>query len=122
MAPAYAVGFDIGGTFTDFVRLDLETGAISVYKSLTDAYDPARGVLDGLRAFMRRSSWSLGQVEAAIHSTTLVTNAIIERKGAVTALLTTKGFRDVLALGREQIYDIYDLFAQFPEPLIPRHL
>jgi N-methylhydantoinase A/oxoprolinase/acetone carboxylase beta subunit len=122
VAPAYALGFDIGGTFTDFVRLDLETGAISIYKSLTDAHDPARGVLEGLRAFMRHANWSLGQVEAAIHSTTLVTNAIIERKGVLTALLTTKGFRDVLALGREQIYDIYDLFAQFPEPLIPRYL
>ena len=49
MAPAYALGFDIGGTFTDFVRLDLETGAVSIYKSLTDAHDPARGVLQGLR-------------------------------------------------------------------------
>ena len=122
MAPAYAVGFDIGGTFTDFVRLDLETGAVSVYKSLTDSLDPARGVLQGLTAFMRHANWSLGQVEAAIHSTTLVTNAIIERKGATTALLTTKGFRDILAMGREQIYDIYDLFAQLPAPLVPRHL
>jgi N-methylhydantoinase A/oxoprolinase/acetone carboxylase beta subunit len=122
MAPAYAVGFDIGGTFTDFVRLDLETGAVSVYKSLTDAQDPARGVLQGLTAFMRHSNWSLGQVEAAIHSTTLITNAILERKGAATALLTTKGFRDILAMGREQIYDIYDLFAQFPDPLVPRYL
>jgi N-methylhydantoinase A/oxoprolinase/acetone carboxylase beta subunit len=122
MAPAYAVGFDIGGTFTDFVRLDLETGAVSVYKSLTDAQDPARGVLQGLTAFMGHSNWSLGQVEAAIHSTTLITNAILERKGAATALLTTKGFRDILAMGREQIYDIYDLFAQFPDPLVPRYL
>jgi N-methylhydantoinase A/oxoprolinase/acetone carboxylase beta subunit len=122
MAPAYAVGFDIGGTFTDFVRLDLETGAVSVYKSLTDAQDPARGVLQGLTAFMRHANWSLGQVDAAIHSTTLITNAILERKGATTALLTTKGFRDILAMGREQIYDIYDLFAQFPDPLVPRYL
>jgi N-methylhydantoinase A/oxoprolinase/acetone carboxylase beta subunit len=122
MAPAYAVGFDIGGTFTDFVRLDLETGAVSVYKSLTDAQDPARGVLQGLSTFMRQSNWSLGEVAAAIHSTTLITNAILEGKGATTALLTTKGFRDILAMGREQIYDIYDLFAQFPAPLVPRHL
>lgn len=122
MAPAYALGFDIGGTFTDFVRLDLDTGAVSIYKSLTDADDPARGVLEGLGAFMRHADWSLTQVEAAIHSTTLIANAILERKGAQTALLTTKGFRDILAMGREQIYDIYDLFAQFPEPLIPRYL
>src|SRR5919108_2037311 len=121
MAPAYALGFDIGGTFTDFVRLDLETGAVSVYKALTDAHDPARGVLEGLKAFMKHADWSLPQVDAAIHSTTLITNAIIERKGAPTALITTGGFRDILAMGREQMYDIYDLFAQFPEPLVPRH-
>jgi 5-oxoprolinase (ATP-hydrolysing) len=118
---SYALGFDIGGTFTDFIRLDLETGAVRVYKSLTDPQDPARGVLQGLAAFMEEAGWSLAQVEAAVHSTTLITNAIIERKGAPTALLTTKGFRDILAMGREQIYDIYDLFADFPQPLVPRH-
>lgn len=122
MAPAYVLGFDIGGTFTDFVRLDLETGAVSVYKSLTDAHDPAQGVLRGLQAFTADADWSLAAVDTAIHSTTLVTNAIIERTGAPTALLTTRGFRDILAMGREQMYDIYDLFAQFPEPLVPRHL
>ncbi|HXH13633.1 MAG TPA: hydantoinase/oxoprolinase family protein [Alphaproteobacteria bacterium] len=121
MPASYALGFDIGGTFTDFVRLDLETGAVRVYKVLTDPQDPARGVLQGLNAFMQEMDWSLGQVEAAVHSTTLITNAVIERKGAPTALLTTKGFRDILAMGREQIYDIYELFADFPEPLVPRH-
>jgi N-methylhydantoinase A/oxoprolinase/acetone carboxylase beta subunit len=121
VASKYALGFDIGGTFTDFIRLDLDAGAVSVSKSLTDPHDPARGVLQGLAAFMQEGGWSLAQVDAAVHSTTLVTNAIIERKGAPTGLLTTKGFRDVLAMGREQIYDIYDLFADFPEPLVPRH-
>ena len=88
MAPAFALGFDIGGTFTDFVRLDFDIGAVSVYKALTDAHDPARGVLEGLQAFMKHAAWSLPQVDAAIHSTTLIANAIIERKGAPTALLT----------------------------------
>jgi N-methylhydantoinase A/oxoprolinase/acetone carboxylase beta subunit len=120
MAPAYALGFDIGGTFTDFVRLDLESGAVRVYKSLTNAQQPARGVLHGVQEFMAHADWSLAEAATAIHSTTLITNAIIERTGAPTALLTTRGFRDILAMGREQIYDIYDLFAQFPKPLVPR--
>ena len=62
------------------------------------------------------------QLRLVVHSTTLATNSIIERKGAKTALLTTKGFRDILEFGRERIYDMHDLHARFPDPIVPRHL
>lgn len=115
-----AVSFDVGGTFTDFVVVDLEVGdVVGRHKVLTNASYPARGVLRGWQALVDQG-FDPAHVELAVHSTTLVTNSIIERKGAKTALVTTRGFRDILELGREQMYDIYDLFAPPPEPLIPR--
>lgn len=115
-----AISFDVGGTFTDFVIVDLDSGEITTrHKVLTNARFPARGVLRGWNDIFR-NGLSSSSVALAVHSTTLVTNAIIERKGAKTALLTTTGFRDILELAREQMYDIYDLFAPPPEPLIPR--
>ena len=114
------MSFDVGGTFTDFVVVDLNAGdVIGRHKVLTNSEFPARGVLRGWKS-MTEDGLDPEVVEFAVHSTTLVTNSIIERKGATTALVTTKGFRDILALGREQMYDIYDLFAPPPEPLIPR--
>ncbi len=115
-----AISFDVGGTFTDFVVVDLNAGdVVGRHKVLTNAAFPARGVLRGWRELIEQG-FAPGQVELAVHSTTLVTNSVIERKGAVTALVTTRGFRDILELGREQMYDIYDLFAPPPEPLVPR--
>jgi N-methylhydantoinase A/oxoprolinase/acetone carboxylase beta subunit len=118
-----ALSFDVGGTFTDFVVVDLDQGeVVRRHKVLTNARYPARGVLRGWRELAGAAEVDPEHVALAVHSTTLVTNSIIERKGARTALLTTKGFRDILELGREQMYDIYDLFAPPPEPLIPRSL
>ena len=117
-----AVSFDVGGTFTDFVVVDPDAGeVVSRHKVLTNAQFPARGAIRGWRA-LANDGMNAEDVAFAVHSTTLVTNSIIERKGAKAALLTTRGFRDVLELGREQMYDIYDLFAPPPEPIIPRHL
>ncbi len=116
-----AVGVDIGGTFTDFVMLDAE-GQMQVHKVLTTPEDPARGALAGLRELLDRARIGARAVELLVHSTTLVTNSIIERKGATTALLCTRGFRDVLEMRREQRYDLYDLFLVWPEPLVPRDL
>jgi N-methylhydantoinase A/oxoprolinase/acetone carboxylase beta subunit len=119
----YAISVDVGGTFTDFVLFDLDSGTIvAFHKVLTDAQRPARAVIQGWTELLDLGGIRSAQVEHAVHSTTLVTNAIVERRGAVTALLTTEGFRDVLEIGIEQIYDIYDLFAPYPEPLIPRNL
>lgn len=120
MSRGYRVGVDIGGTFTDFVLLAGEAEDLRLHKRLTTPDDPARGVMEGLQEILRNASLTLADCEEIVHGTTLVTNAIIERRGAETALLTTRGFRDVLEMGREQRYDIYDLFLEYPEPLVPR--
>ncbi len=118
-----ALSFDVGGTFTDFVVVDLDRGTVlRRHKVLTNARFPARGVVRGWKDLLEDQDIHAGDVEFPVHSTTLVTNAILERKGARTILLATSGFRDILELGREQMYDIYDLFAPPPEPLIPRPL
>jgi N-methylhydantoinase A/oxoprolinase/acetone carboxylase beta subunit len=118
----YRLGCDIGGTFTDFVLLDDRTGEIQTHKCLTTPRDPSDAVEKGMRELERKVFGFVDELEEIIHGTTLVINSIIERKGAVTGLLTTKGFRDVLELGREIRYAPYDIFAEFPEPLIPRKL
>lgn len=121
-APRYAVSIDVGGTFTDLALFDVEAGTVGgLHKVLTDPQRPARAVLQGWRELLELAGIEPGQVAEVVHSTTLVTNALVERRGARTALLTTQGFRDVLEIGIEQLYDIYDLFAPYPEPLVPRH-
>ncbi|PZW40850.1 5-oxoprolinase (ATP-hydrolysing)/N-methylhydantoinase A [Humitalea rosea] len=120
MGARYRLGFDIGGTFTDFVLFDRATGAIRLHKCLTTPQDPAEGALEGIRAITEAAGLRLSEIGELLHGTTLVTNALIERRGATLGLLTTAGFRDVLELGIEQRYDIYDLFLRFPEPLVPR--
>ncbi|HZP96276.1 MAG TPA: hydantoinase/oxoprolinase family protein [Candidatus Limnocylindria bacterium] len=117
----HAIGVDIGGTFTDLVLLD-PSGAVRVHKVLTTPEDPARAALDGVRELLDRTGVTVSELDLLVHSTTLVTNALLERKGATTALLTTHGFRDVLEMRREQRYDLYDLFLTWPEALVPRDL
>lgn len=119
MSETCRIGMDIGGTFTDYVLIDSQN-RLHLHKRLTTPGNPARGALAGLDELLQRSGFSLAQVEHIVHGTTLVTNAIIERQGARTALLTTRGFRDILEMGFEQRYDIYDLFLPYPEPLVPR--
>jgi 5-oxoprolinase (ATP-hydrolysing)/N-methylhydantoinase A len=114
------LGIDVGGTFTDLTVLDLETQELWTHKLLTTPEDPVRAVLEGARALAAKAGGAFPS--RVIHGTTLVTNAIVERKGAVTALLTTQGFRDVLEIRREGRYDLYDLNLDFPEPLVPRRL
>ena len=122
-AHRYRVGFDIGGTFTDFVLFDAKEGRVQLHKRLTSADDPARSALLGLQELMTNAGIALSDVGEIVHGTTLVTNAIIERKGgARLGLITTAGFRDILEMGTEQRYDIYDLFLTFPDVLVPRDL
>jgi N-methylhydantoinase A/oxoprolinase/acetone carboxylase beta subunit len=116
----YRLGCDIGGTFTDFVLLDDRTGELHIHKCLTTPRDPSDAVEAGLRALAGRIDDVVDRLDEVIHGTTLVINSIIERKGARTGLITTRGFRDVLELGREIRYAPYDVFAEFPEPLVPR--
>ncbi len=118
----YRLGCDIGGTFTDFVLLNDKTGEITINKCLTTPRDPSDAVEVGIRELEQRIPGCIGKMDEVIHGTTLVINSIIERKGAKTGLITTKGFRDVLELGREIRYAPYDTFAEFPRPLVPRRL
>ena len=115
-------GVDIGGTFTDLVVIDEESGAIRVGKVLTTAKDPAHGVEQGVQSLLDDARVDPVRVRAVVHGTTLATNALIERKGARTALLTTEGFRDTLEIRHEGRYDMYDLLIDPPAPLVPRHL
>ena len=114
------VGVDIGGTFTDLLVFDIGSGRFQVGKTLTTPDDPSRAVTAGLTAVLAEAGVTPAAVRQIVHGTTLVTNAIIERKGAQTALITTKGFRDAVEIGREHRYDMYDIFLELPEPLVPR--
>jgi N-methylhydantoinase A len=118
----FRLGCDIGGTFTDFVLVDTRTGEFFTNKCLTTPEDPSDAVEQGIKELLAVKPGFLDQVGDVIHGTTLVINAIIERKGAKTGLITTKGFLDVLELGREIRYDAYDIFSQYPEPIVPRAL
>ncbi len=121
MSITYRVGMDIGGTFTDYVLAGSD-GCLRLHKRLTTPHNPADGALWGLNELLQQDNLALNRITHIVHGTTLVANAIIERRGAKTALLTTRGFRDTLEMGFEQRYDIYDLFLRFPEPVVPREL
>lgn len=122
MSGAWRLGCDIGGTFTDFVLLDDRTGAVGIEKVLTTPADPSAAVDDGIGKLLARHPGFVAMTEHVIHGTTLVINAVIERKGARTALVATRGFRDVLEMRREIRYDIYDIGAVYPTPLVERQL
>jgi N-methylhydantoinase A len=116
----YRLGCDIGGTFTDFVLLNDRTGEMRINKCLTTPGDPSEAVEQGIEELEQVTPGFVEKLDEVIHGTTLVINSIIERKGAKTGLITTRGFRDVLELGREIRYAPYDVFAEFPKPLISR--
>src|SRR5262245_48523092 len=118
----YRIGIDIGGTFTDFAILDSRSGQTTIHKCLTTPNDPAHAVLEGTVELLAQQKASMAEVETVMHGTTLITNATIERQGAVTGFLVTRGFRDVLDIGKEQRYDLFDLRIRFPDPLVPRPL
>lgn len=117
---SFHVGFDIGGTFTDAVALEPATGYRYVAKTLTTSHDPAIGAMTALTDVLAEAQAGFDDLRHAVHGTTIVTNAILQRHGVKTALITTKGFRDVLQIGRELRYDVYNITAPFPEPLITR--
>jgi N-methylhydantoinase A len=116
----YRIGIDIGGTFTDFAMIDETTGNATLEKLLTTPLDPSVAVLEGVRKLLESGRVPSTQLRSIIHGSTLVTNAVIERKGAPTGMLVTKGFRDVLDIALERRYDLYDLRLRFPDPLVSR--
>ncbi|MGV2020290.1 hydantoinase/oxoprolinase family protein [Agrobacterium sp. 22-223-1] len=112
------LGADIGGTFTD-IALDVR-GTLYSTKVLTNYSAPEQAILDGIDIVIRDAGIAISQIELIIHGTTLATNALIERRGARTALVTTEGFRDVIEMRTENRFEQYDLDLVLPKPLIPR--
>ena len=121
-ASTYSLGIDIGGTFTDLVLFDLKNGGVTSYKELTTPQEPTIGVIAGVKRLLERERIPIKAVARIVHATTLFTNALIERKGAKTGLLTTEGFRDVLEIGHERKFELYDLNIEKPRPLVAREL
>jgi N-methylhydantoinase A len=113
---------DIGGTFTDVVLEATAGGPLHTVKVLTTHAAPERAVLDGMAQVLAGSGVAPAEVTVVVHGTTLATNALIERKGARTGLLTTEGFRDTVEIAHEDRFEQYDLLMQRPEPLVARHL
>jgi len=118
----YRLGVDIGGTFTDFVLEEVGTGRLHLGKTLTTPQDPSDAVIEGLADLLKATGVAADALTQIVHGTTLGTNAVIERTGAKTGLITNEGIRDVLAIRREARYDYYDLQIELPEPLVPRPL
>jgi N-methylhydantoinase A len=117
---AWRIGIDIGGTFTDVALVDETTGKIGVAKVPTTPGDLADGVLSALKTAMRRYNVHPAEVGLLSHATTVVTNAVLEQTGACAALITTRGFRDVLELRRSARAELYNLFQDAPATLVPR--
>ena len=117
----YQLGIDVGGTFTDLVLLESTTGKLFFGKTLTTYDNPSNGIVNGTKELLTKHQVSASDLIRIVHGTTLVTNSIIERRGALTGFITTKGFEDVLEIGRELRYDIYDIFLTVPEPLVARN-
>ncbi len=117
----FRVGIDIGGTFTDIV-LAGEDGSVATRKVSSTPDDYGRAIVEGLGALLRETNIPAARIGLVVHGTTVATNAILEGKGAKTALITTEGFRDVLELRRIRIPELYNLFYERPAPLVPRRL
>ncbi|WP_027555769.1 hydantoinase/oxoprolinase family protein [Bradyrhizobium sp. Cp5.3] len=120
--PNWVVGVDVGGTFTDFSARDLTTGRVLIHKRPSTPDDPSRAVLQGLRELTEKYEIDPGAITRFAHGTTVATNALLQRKGAKVALVTTKGFRDLVEIGRQVRPHIYDLQLDAPQPLASRAL
>ena len=119
---SYRLGVDVGGTFTDLMLFDETSGRISLVKVPTTARNQALGIMTGVRRIADQGGIDPDRIAFFMHGTTAATNAILEHKGAKTALITTEGFRDVLHIMRQDRPKLYDFFAQRPPPLVPRYL
>ncbi len=118
----WRVGVDVGGTFTDVFAYESASGRTVAHKTPTTPDDPSRGVADGLAALRERFDVNTSDISEFCHGTTIATNALIQRRGGRIVLVTTRGFADLLTIGRQVRPLIYDLQADYPEPLIPPDL
>ena len=117
---SWRIGIDIGGTFTDVAMVDTDTGRIAVAKVPTTPRDFGQGVIDGIGQGLRGNAIDPSTVSLLSHATTVVTNALLEKKGAHAGFIATRGFRDILELRRSSRPDLYDLFQDAPSVLVPR--
>ncbi|WP_127489361.1 hydantoinase/oxoprolinase family protein [Paenibacillus ehimensis] len=118
----YIVGVDVGGTFTDVTLVDTRSGEILNHKVPSTPDDPSRAIMNGVEQILELNGVSVSEVRYLAHGTTVATNSLIERKGALTGLLVTEGFRDLLEIGRQTRPGLYDFFKEKPEQVIPGHL
>lgn len=116
----YRVGIDVGGTFTDLALYDDSSGSLRVGKILTTPDDPSKAVLQGLDDLLLGAGISATQLSEVSHATTIATNSVIQRNGPLTALLTTEGFKDILTIGRQKRWELYDNSIDQPKPIIKR--
>lgn len=122
MKPKYRIAVDTGGTFTDLCLMDDENGRLAVAKVASTPPDPAEGVINGVRKLMSMAGLQAAEIGFFLHGTTVATNALLEGKGALTGLITTEGFEDVLLIGRQNRPRLYDFWARRPRPIVPRSL
>lgn len=118
----YRLSVDVGGTFTDIVLFDEDTKRIHTTKVASTPQDQSQGLIEGIQKICSQAGIDASEITYFIHGTTVATNALLERKGAKTALITTKGFRDVFEIGRQTRPELYDFWASRPKPPIPRYL
>lgn len=116
------IGIDVGGTFTDFSLFDIEKKELFHYKISSTPDDPSRAIVTGILEMLKQKDIPCDRVDYLAHGTTVATNALIEHKGAKTALITTKGFKDLLEIGRQTRPSLYNLFKEKPEILVPGNL
>jgi N-methylhydantoinase A len=119
---SYMVGVDVGGTFTDVTLVDSKTGEIKNHKVSSTPDDPSRAIMKGIKDILEINDIAVEDVQYLAHGTTVATNALIERKGAVTGLIVTEGFRDLLEIGRQTRPSLYNFFEEKPQPVIPGNL
>ena len=120
MSGRFRVGIDIGGTFTDAVLLNEANGEISIAKVLSTPSDPSIGFLDAVDQILKSGRAGPKDLSYIVHGTTIATNALIEGKTQRTAFITTRGFRDMLEIGRQVRPTLYDVHFEKPRPLVPR--
>src|SRR5215468_413504 len=118
----YRLGIDVGGTFTDLVLFSEETGAVIVEKVPSVPADPSEGILDGMARILERAGAKAAGIGYVAHGTTVATNTLLQRHGARTALVTTRGFRDLLEIARQRRPSLYDLNVPKPRLLVRRKL
>ncbi|MDQ3561065.1 MAG: hydantoinase/oxoprolinase family protein, partial [Pseudomonadota bacterium] len=117
---SWIIGVDVGGTFTDLFAFDRASGAFALHKTSSTPDNPARAILTGIQELVEKTEIDFDQISMVAHGTTVATNALIQRKGGAVAMVTTENFRDLIEIGRQVRPKLYDLKADFPQPLARR--